>query len=312
MPLLDGRVVIVTGAGRGIGREHALELAAHGARVVVNDLGVTLGGTDTAESPADEVVEAIRASGGEAIADRASVSDFRATREMFHRAVDKFGAVHAVVNNAGIARDRMITSMDEADWDNVIDVHLKGTFNLTKHACDWWRAEAKAGRSHQGRIVNTTSGAGLRGNLGQSSYSAAKAAIAALTMTSALEMVRYGVAINAISPLAVTRLSQAVMQSAPEANGFDRLHPKTSSPVVAYLVSTDAGWLTGQVLRIDGASIFRERPWTVQPDGYRAAGSRYLKADEVGQALRLVLGVVPWGLGTPAQPIVSSPVGESA
>ena len=208
MGLLDGRVVIVSGAGRGLGRCHALQLAAEGATVVVNDLGVSLRGEheDNHESPADAVVAEITAAGGTAVANGASVSDWPDMEALVAATVERFGDLHAVVNNAGFLRDRMVTSMTEEDFDSVIAVHLKGTFTLTKHACDYWRAQSKAGKPVSGRIVNTTSGSGLFANIGQANYGSAKSAIATLTQIVALEMQRIGVTANAISPIAATRM----------------------------------------------------------------------------------------------------------
>ena len=207
MGLLDGRVAIVTGGGRGIGREHCLELARQGARVVVVDPGVGVRGEVTDEDPADQVVSEIRAMGGVAYAEKGSVADWSTCEQIVTAAADHFGRVDVVVNNAGILRDRMITSMSEDDFDAVIAVHLKGTFQMTKHACDHWRSRAKAGEGSGGRIINTTSGAGFNGNLGQASYAAAKGGIIALTLTTALEMARYDVTANAVSPVARTRMS---------------------------------------------------------------------------------------------------------
>ena len=272
---LAGRVVIVTGAGRGIGRCHSLELAAHGATVVVNDVGVGLhGDTSTEASPADEVVREIEGGGGTAIVNGASVVDFRAVEQLVAETVEQFGRLDAVVNNAGIVRDRMLTSLSEEDWDNVLAVHLKGTFNLTKHACDHWRSVAKAGGDVSGRIVNTTSGTGLFGNVGQTNYGAAKAAIANFTMITAMEMQRFGVTSNAISPIARTRMTSSLpsMQGHDPGNdAWDPLDPDNSSPVVAWLASEPSGWLTGAILRIDGNVVQRVRPWEVDPDvQYRA------------------------------------------
>ena len=205
-----GRVVIVTGGGRGLGRQHCLELAHHGATVVVNDLGVGLHGEGDEASPAEEVVAEITTGGGTASADGASVTDFGAVAELVERTVADHGRLDGIVNNAGIVRDRMITGMSEDDFDLVVAVHLKGTWNLTHHACSYWRERAKAGEPISGRIVNTTSGAGLFGNIGQSNYGPAKAAIASLTMITAMEMDRYDVTANAISPLARTRMTEGL------------------------------------------------------------------------------------------------------
>ncbi|MCW2829404.1 MAG: putative oxidoreductase, short-chain dehydrogenase/reductase family [Aeromicrobium sp.] len=292
--MLAGRVVIVTGGGRGIGRSHCLELAAHGATVVVNDLGVGVGGDDSADDPGAEVVAAIEAAGGTASTNGASVSDYAAVRDLVESTISTYGRLDAIVNNAGIARDKTITSMTEADFDAVIAVHLKGTFNLTKHACDYWRAESKAGRTPTARIVNTTSGTGLAGNVGQFTYGAAKAAIANVTMTTAMEGSRYGVTANCISPLAATRMSAAIGWERAEGS-FDRLDPANSSPVVAWLCSEQSGWVTGRVLRIDGGTVYPVKPWSVEA-GYSSNSGERLDATEIDAGLRGVFGLFPPGL----------------
>jgi NAD(P)-dependent dehydrogenase (short-subunit alcohol dehydrogenase family) len=300
--ILDGRVVIISGAGRGIGRSHALELAAQGAIVVVNDLGVSLGGDGgEEESPAEAVVSEIRKAGGTAVADGTSVSDWQGVAALVARVVDEFGHLDAVVNNAGILRDRTITSLSESDWDRVLDVHLKGTLVLTKHACDHWRA--RAGDTPRGRIVNTTSGTGLAGNVGQAAYGAAKAGIANLTMTTAMEGTRYGVTANAISPVAATRMTAGLGTFGAEVDAagdegspaWDPLDPANSSPVVAWLCSEASGWLTGRVLRVDGNTVLPVEPWAVRP-GYTAARGERLDAAEIDQGLRCTLGLAPRGL----------------
>lgn len=302
--ILDGRVVIVTGGGRGIGREHCLELAAHGATVVVNDLDVNVHGERVGESPAEAVVAEIESAGGIAVADGTDVTDFGGVQSMISSTVERFGRLDAVVNNAGIVRDRMIVSMSEADWDAVIAVHVKGTFAVTKHACDHWRAVSKAGGSVTGRIVNTTSGVGLFGNAGQSAYGAAKAAIANLTVITAMEVERYGVTANAISPLAFTRmLATRPDLAAPDGDAWDRMDPGNSSPVVAWLASEESGWLTGQVLRVEGATIRRVRPWQLDELSYVSKSGERLATDEVGRALRKLYSVTP--IGFPRQPLTA-------
>jgi NAD(P)-dependent dehydrogenase (short-subunit alcohol dehydrogenase family) len=301
MSLLDGRVVVVTGGGRGLGRSHCLELARQGARVVVDDVGGDLHGRQSDEPSATEsVVAEIEALGGEAVAEHTSVSDWAGIAELVERTVDRWGRIDAVVNNAGIVRDRMITSLTEQDWDAVIDVHLKGTFILTKHVCDLWRRQAKAGEPRSGRIVNTTSGAGLFGNIGQAPYVAAKSAIAGLTMATALEMQRYQCTANAISPIALTRMTATTVMSGYEPDeDWDPMDPGNASPVVAWLCSEQSGWLTGAVLRIEGNSLVRVRPWaTDEPGRYRSRSGKALEAGEVDQALRRAMGLVPVGLGS--------------
>ena len=206
--LCEGRVAIVTGAGRGIGREYALMLARHGAKVVVNDLGGARDGTGSDEDPAGDVVAEIVADGGEAVANGENVADFAGAERMVRQAVDEFGDLHAVINNAGILRDRMLANMDEAEWDAVINVHLKGTFAPARHAAAYWRERSKAGEPVSGRIINTTSVSGIYGNIGQTNYGAAKAGIASFTNIAALELARYGVTVNAIAPAALTRMTE--------------------------------------------------------------------------------------------------------
>jgi NAD(P)-dependent dehydrogenase (short-subunit alcohol dehydrogenase family) len=296
--VLTGRVAIVTGGGRGIGRRHCRELARHGACVLVNDPGVGLRGeTDAAERPADDVVAEILAAGGTAVADHSSVTSWDACAAIVARAVEEFGRLDVVVNNAGILRDRMITSMSEADFDVVLGVHLKGTFAMTKHACDHWRSVGKAGGENCGRIVNTTSGAGMYGNVGQAAYAAAKAAIANLTLVTALEMGRYDVTANAISPVAATRMTPNA--SRPDGEEWHPMDPGNSSPVVAYLASEHSGWLTGQVLRVEGNVVRRARTWTLEPGEYVAAAGGRLDADELVDGLRRLYGTMPMGVEAP-------------
>ena len=299
--LLAGRVAIVTGAGRGLGRAHCLELARHGATVVVNDLGVAVDGKpEESEDVAAGVAAEIAAGGGRASSDTTSVTDWDGMRDLVARTVDRYGRLDAVVNNAGIVRDRMITSLSEADFDAVMAVHVKGTFTLTKHACDHWRAVAKDGRDVTGRIVNTTSGAGLLGNVGQTPYGTAKAAIAAFTMIVAMEMDRYRVTANAVSPMAFTRMTATMSNLAdyerPERE-WTRLDPENTSPVVAWLASEESGWLTGAVLRIAGNTLQRMRPWEIDHSSeYTACSGERLDAAEVGPALRRMFGTLPRGI----------------
>ena len=236
--MLQGRVAIITGGGRGIGREHALLFASLGAKVVVNDLGGAVDGSGTDVSAAQSVADEIVAAGGEAVANTESVSSFEGAKSMVEQAVSTFGDLHVVVNNAGILRDRMLVSMSEEEFDAVIAVHLKGTFNVTRHAADYWREQAKAGTIIDRAIVNTSSGAGLHGNVGQTNYSAAKAGIAAMTVVNAMELHRYGVRANCIAPVARTRLTlQTPGMGEPMQNQvFD---PENVSPLVAVLASDD-------------------------------------------------------------------------
>lgn len=265
--ICQGRVVIVTGAGGGLGREHALAFAAEGARVVVNDLGVSDHGEGRSTGPADAVVEEIRAMGGEAIANTESVSDFAAAGRMVEQALDHFGGLDVVVNNAGFLRDRMFVSTSEEEWDAVINVHLKGHFCVTKHACTHWRKQSKAGQSVDARIINTSSGAGLQGSVGQATYSAAKAGIAALTLVQAAELGRYGVTSNAIAPAARTRMTEAIFSemAKPSDARFDENDPGNVSPLVVWLGSPLSREVSGHVFEVKGGLIGVSEGWRDGP-----------------------------------------------
>lgn len=302
--LLHGRVIIVTGGGRGLGRSHCLELAAHGATVVVNDLGVGLGGEASEENPAQGVVDEIVAAGGVASLGAGSASDWTAMGEVVASTIERFGRLDGIVNNAGILRDATITNLGEKDWDAVLDVHLKGTFTLTHHACAHWRAEHKAGRPAQGRVVNTTSGAGLAGNVGQAAYSAAKAGIIALTQVTAMEGERYGVTANAISPIAATRMMASAGIGADPGEGWNPLDPENASPVVAWLCSEESGWITGQVLRINGNELITMESWRTGRSFVARSGER-LDAAEIDLSMRRALGAYPGGLAALGSPAVS-------
>src|SRR5215468_10006734 len=252
--LLEGKVAIVTGAGRGIGREHALLMAKLGAKIVVNDLGAHFDGTGAATAtPAQEVVAEIKKGGGDAIANGDNVADFKAAKNIIQTAIKTFGKLNIVVNNAGILRDRMIFNMDEESWDAVVAVHLKGTFNMCRHATEYWREEHKKGNVLNGRIINTASDAGLLGNVGQSNYGACKAAVAAMAIIIGQEMKKYGVTANAIAPVARTRLtvdatpSTAALMAEPKAGEFDMFAAANIAPLVAWLASDDAAGVNGQV-----------------------------------------------------------------
>ncbi|GAA3521753.1 SDR family oxidoreductase [Aeromicrobium panaciterrae] len=279
MSLLEGRVAIVTGAGRGIGRAHALELARQGAKVVVNDYGVSLAG-EKEESPADAVVAEIKALGGEAVTNGADVADFADAEAMVRQAIDTFGGLDILVNNAGFVRDRMLVNTAEDEWDAVIRVHLKGHFAPLRHAGAYWRTESKEGRQRDARVINTSSGAGLQGSIGQTTYSAAKAGIAGMTLVAAAEMGRYGVTVNAIAPVAQTRMTEGAFDTSEMAK------PEDNSPVVAWLASVEAGDVTGRVIEIDGGQICVEQGWTHGPR--KDIGRRWETA-EVGPALRDLL-----------------------
>jgi NAD(P)-dependent dehydrogenase (short-subunit alcohol dehydrogenase family) len=281
--ILDGRIAIVTGAGRGIGRAHALELARQGAKVVVNDFGVSISG-EKGDSPAHEVVAEIDALGGEAVVNAADVADFEQAAAMVQQAIDTFGGLDILVNNAGFVRDRMLVNTSEDEWDAVIRVHLKGHFAPLRHAGAYWRAEAKAGRQRAARVINTSSGAGLQGSIGQTTYSAAKAGIAGMTLVAAAEMGRYGVTVNAIAPVARTRMTEGAFDTSAMAL------PEDNSPIVAWLASEEAADVTGRVIEIDGSQICLEQGWTHGPR--KDAGRRWETA-EVGGALRELMAEAP-------------------
>jgi NAD(P)-dependent dehydrogenase (short-subunit alcohol dehydrogenase family) len=300
MGLLDGKAAIVTGGGRGLGRAHCLALAAHGAAVVVNDPGAGLHGEDTGETPAEAVASEITAAGGHAVPDHSSVTDWEATQKLVARAATEFGRLDVVVNNAGILRDRMLFSMTEDDFDAVIAVHLKGTFAMTRHACAYWRDAAKSGDRRGGRIINTTSGTGLFGTVGQANYGAAKAGIVSLTTITALEMARYGVTANAISPIALTRMTDGIAgvtarnpaPSGPE--GFDPRDPANASGLVVYLASDSSAWLTGQVFRVDGSRVQPLRGWTAAAEFHSKSGMA-VAPEELIPGLPQVYGTAPLG-----------------
>jgi len=293
--ICKGRVAIVTGAGRGIGREHALELARQGAKVVVNDLGVSNSGEGAGAGPAEEVVRAIRDMGGEAFANGADVADWDQTEALVRQTIETFGRLDVVVNNAGFVRDRMFVSCSEEEWDAVIRVHLKGHFCIARHAAAYWRGQVKAGETVDARIINTSSGAGVLGSVGQSSYSAAKAGIATLTLVQAAELGRYGITANAICPIARTRMTEGAFGDSMKApdQGFDENDPANVSPFVAWLASSESHGVTGRVWEVFGGTI------TVF-DGYRREqtidiGERWA-AEEVGPAVE--------GLLSKARPLV--------
>jgi NAD(P)-dependent dehydrogenase (short-subunit alcohol dehydrogenase family) len=263
--LCEGRIAIVTGAGRGIGREHALSLAAHGAKVVVNDLGANVDGTGGDLSPAEQVVEEIKAMGGEAVANGDSVSSWEGAQRLIATAVETFGDLHAVINNAGILRDRMLTNMTEEEWDAVINVHLKGTFAPSRWAAAYWREQAKAGKPVDGRIINTTSVSGIYGNPGQSNYGAAKAGIAAFTNIAALELARYGVTVNAVAPVALTRMTEG-LGPAPETDEEREMRsPRWIAPIATWLASAESKDITGRVFEVSGDTLAIAEGWVRGP-----------------------------------------------
>jgi NAD(P)-dependent dehydrogenase (short-subunit alcohol dehydrogenase family) len=263
--LCEGRVAIVTGAGRGIGREHALSLAAHGAKVVVNDLGGNVDGSGGDLSPAEQVVEEIKGMGGEAVANGDSVSSWEGAQRLVNTAIETFGDLHAVVNNAGILRDRMLTNMTEEEWDAVINVHLKGTFAPSRWAAAYWREQAKAGKPVDGRIINTTSVSGIYGNPGQTNYGAAKAGIAAFTNIAALELGRYGVTVNAVAPVALTRMTEG-LGPAPETDEEREMRsPRWIAPIVTWLASAESKDVTGRVFEASGNMLAIAEGWVRGP-----------------------------------------------
>jgi NAD(P)-dependent dehydrogenase (short-subunit alcohol dehydrogenase family) len=270
MGIVDGKIAIVTGAGRGVGRGEALELAAQGAKVVVNDPGGSSKGDGSDQAPADETVAIITERGGTAIANYDDVGSFEGAKAIVDAAIEAFGGLDIIVNNAGILRDATITKMTEEDFDSVIRVHLKGTWNMTHHGCVYWQNESKAGRQRRAAIVNTVSSAGLQGNKGQANYGAAKAGIAALTIITALEGERYGVRANAVAPGGATRMVNEAMPQIPirEANEvpdgeFERLNPGNSAPMVVWLASDEALLVSGQVFRAVGSGITRYHGWSL-------------------------------------------------
>jgi len=273
-PICKDRVVVITGAGRGLGREYALEFARQGARVVVNDFGGRGDGAGSGTSgPANEVVEEIKALGGQAVANADDVADWNGARRMIDTAIEAFGGLDVLVNNAGILRDRTLVNMEEEDWDAVIRVHMRGTFAPSRHAAAYWRNESKAGRQRDARIINTSSSSGLYCNAGQSNYGAAKAGIAAMSVIAARELDRYGVTVNAIYPTAASRLTDdifatgkwAQMRAESLAKGFDPLAPDNVAPLVAWLGSAESAGITGRVFGARGGRITVAEGWHAGP-----------------------------------------------
>ena len=279
--LCEGRVCIVTGAGRGLGREYALSLASHGARLVVNDLGGSRDGSGADAGPAQDVVAEIVAAGGEAVANTDDISSWAGAADLIGQAVETYGRLDVLINNAGILRDRMIASMTEEEWDSVIRVHLKGTAAPSHHAAAYWRERSKAGDAVDGRLINTTSVSGLYANVGQTNYGAAKAGIAAFTQIAAQELARYGVTANAIGPGALTRMTGEI--EIPD-DIRRRFQTTWVAPVVTWLASTDSADVTGQVIEATGLALAVAEGWhrgpTTQPVEV---------AEEVGDLVRALL-----------------------
>ncbi|MFC9742486.1 SDR family oxidoreductase [Streptomyces noursei] len=287
--ICTGRVAAVTGAGRGLGRAHALALAAEGAAVVVNDLGVTADGAGASGGPAQQVVEEIRAHGGQAVAHTGDITTDDGARSLVTTALDTFGRLDALVNNAGFLRDRMLVNLAEEDWDAVMRVHLKGHFLPLKHAAAHWRAEAKAGRTPDARVINTSSGAGLQGSVGQGNYSAAKAGILGLTLVAAAELGRYGIQVNALAPAARTRMTEqtfADTMAAPTDGDFDAMAPENVSPLVVWLASADSAGVTGRVFEAEGGRITVMEGWRPGPTADK--GARWTPS-EAGETTRKLL-----------------------
>jgi NAD(P)-dependent dehydrogenase (short-subunit alcohol dehydrogenase family) len=290
MGALDGRVAIVTGAGRGIGREHALLFAAEGARVVVNDLGGALDGSGDDANPAEQVVAEIVARGGEAVANGDDVTSWEGGESLIQAALEAFGDLHVLVNNAGILRDRVLVNMTEEEWDSVIHVHLKGHFVPTRHAAAYWRARAKEGQEVKASVINTSSTSGLLGNPGQSNYGAAKAGIASFTVIAAQELGRYGVRVNAVAPAARTRMTEQtpgladIVQAPRDEGQFDTWDPANVSPLVAYLATEDCP-ATGRVFFVQGGTVRTFQNWTMTDSLERS--SRWTVAELQTEMARL-------------------------
>ncbi len=291
--ICEDRVVIVTGAGRGLGRAHARAFAAHGATVVVNDVGVELDGSGGGNKPGDEVVREITEAGGAAVVHGADVSDWDQARELVDFAVETYGRLDVLVNNAGVVRDRMFVNLSEQEWDDVIRVHLKGHAATMRHAAAHWRERARAGEQVDARVVNTASGAGLLGSIGQSNYAAAKAAIAALTINTAAELGRYGVTVNAIAPAARTRMTEEVFSdtmAVPGAEAFDAMAPENVSPLVVWLGSAESREITGRMFEVEGGTVALATGWRHGPE--RTASRRW-EVEELGAAIEDLVAEAP-------------------
>ncbi|MBE0480497.1 MAG: SDR family NAD(P)-dependent oxidoreductase [Dehalococcoidia bacterium] len=265
MGAVDGKVAIVTGGGRGLGRCHALLLASEGARVMVNDAGAELDGSGRSMEPADAVVAQIKEAGGQAAANYEDVTDFQGAKRLVDSAISTFGKLDILVNNAGFVRDRIVFNMPEEDWDAVLAVHLKGTFNCGRWAASYFREQSKAGMLERGRIINTSSHSGLLGNVGQGNYGAAKAGIASLTMIWAMELARINVTCNAIAPMARTRMTEMTVGVPAAVGAFDEFAPENISPVVVYLASDQAQGVTGRIISIRGGKLELFQPWQIGP-----------------------------------------------
>jgi NAD(P)-dependent dehydrogenase (short-subunit alcohol dehydrogenase family) len=289
----EDRVAIVTGGGRGFGRSHALELARQGMAVVVNDLGVEVDGERQAGAPAEEVVEEIRAGGGRAIANGEDVSSTDGAARLIQAALDEYGRLDALINNAGVLRDRMLVNLTDEDWDTVMRVHLRGTFCPTRHAAQYWRSESKAGQPVNARVINTSSAAGLFGNVGQANYTTAKMGILGFTIETAIELGRYGVTVNAIAPGGRTRMTAQLfsdmMEDVPEGS-FDAMAPDNVAPLVAWLAGPDSADVTGRVFEVYGGTIGIANGWTRGP---HFTQEHRFTAEEVGPTVHELLLAAP-------------------
>ncbi|MGQ0464153.1 MAG: SDR family oxidoreductase [Sporichthyaceae bacterium] len=296
---LNGRVAIVTGAGRGIGREHALLLAAEGAQVVVNDLGGAADGTGGATGPAEEVAAEIRAAGGQAVSNADDVASSEGAQRLVDQAIEAFGRLDIVVNNAGILRDRVMVNLTDEDWDLVVRVNLRGTFAVTRAAGNYWREQSKAGNPVSASVVNTSSESGVFGNPGQANYAAAKAAVASFTQVAAKELGRYGVRVNAITPQARTRMTEVFGDAlAAKEGAFDRFNPANVSPFVVYLASPDCE-ITGEVFIVGGSRVQRIKPWEKDRDWKLDTEGRWTVED---LAKAVADAGIPQGSGWTANP----------
>lgn len=288
MGICDGRTVVITGAAGGLGKAYALAFAAEGANVVVNDIGTSLGGEGRDTSAADAVVEEIKAAGGNAIANYDDVTDWDAGKRIVDAAVEAFGDLHVIVNNAGIVRDRMFVSATLDEWDATMHVHLRGHFCIARHAVDYWRGRSKEGHEVDARIINTTSGAGLQGSIAQAAYSTAKGGIASLTLVQAAELGRYGITANALAPAARTRMTEQAFaeKMATEGESFDVMDPANVAPTVVWLGSAQSNDVTGCVFELEGGKIMLEDGWREGP--VVDAGAKWNPAD-VGEAVTKLL-----------------------
>lgn len=287
-----GRVAVVTGAGGGLGRAHALEFARQGALVVVNDIGTSRDGAGSSPAPAQQVVAEIRALGGQAVANVDDVAEFEGAGRLIATAIEAFGRLDILVNNAGFLRDRMLATMSVEEWDTVIRVHLRGHFCPLRHAAEYWRARCKAGEPVDARVINTSSGAGLLGSVGQGNYAAAKAGILGLTTVAAAELGRYGVTVNAIAPAARTRMTEVAMPElmALPASGFDAMAPDNVSPLVVWLGSVESAGITGRVFEVEGGLVSVADGWQHGPRADK--GARW-EAAELGPVVRDLLAKAP-------------------